>query len=625
MAVEKTDEAGSGQLYQVHPAMPPRLALPALNFHQAWWFQADPSQPEAMTSAPTKAALLEVIKDLLNRGLSPNSTVKIRNINGIRIDERRNTVLQTDFLSSSMAISPKGDVTATDLPPEPNRHDVDQFAMWLTWNDMLVRLAIAVHSEYFTVTLWSLFTISKIPGKHERKICAGNEELCGHLSLLWNPLLRAARRWKPPGFVPGPRQTGANATKRAAAALYDGHNEKLFKALFPRWKSNPVFAETNKFANFRSVILPSELRLSGDLATTESTIAHPADILDAMAGIFNGFNATQPELMGSLFLDGRVAYVSSLGAHHKLDHKHPGSVSAVRYLMYAENVSRWQMGRLVERLNTLGTYRQAALRDLAALNKVSDGMRGIGAALDRPDLTDDQFNAEYAAFQLLKNKGGCRLPDDGILFRIERSRFYVTAFTGLVGDLRNHRVSGYQSYPDFVQRRYRTTWDRIDRIGIRHERLARRLDYLSNQRKFLQQVEQTKQQVNQTTELRRAADTQAQLLHTAERVSVIPIAYYSEKALGTLLVAMHADSLKPGAFFLAVVIFSLVMIWSIDWHGTKRRTTSDQKEAMLWTCVLFAGAVAAILTASADKPKDPAKPLPSEPAAPSGPSLPSPS
>lgn len=400
-----------------------------------------------------------------------------------------------------------------------NLLDVDRFTLWLGWRGMRVRLHIAVHSEYFTISLWTLFTRKQdeddFNNPNAVRVPCVSDDLKPHLAQLWRPLLRAHRKSLHPSFA-ATASRDKEAAKKAAAALYDDHNDDLFRALFPQEADSTDFGGSKMFADFRSVILSSAPLLGSDVATIESKIDKPGPILDAMAGVFNDFNTALPELMGSLFLDERVVYVSSLGTHHLADKDNAPTIPPVRYLMYAHEVCSWQMGRLIERLNTLGTLRLASLRHLKALNEIGDTLEAIGETLGKElDLTNGDalqqtFTDQFNAFNRLSPANG-----ETVAFRIDRSRFYVEAFDRLVKDLHDTRVPGFQSYPDFVRRRYGATWDRIDRIGHRHEKLAKRLDYLSNTSQSVQlrrtadaQKALSQEQAEQTTALKKAATTQ---------------------------------------------------------------------------------------------------------------------
>jgi Protein of unknown function (DUF3422) len=238
------------------------------------------------------------------------------------------------------------------------------------------------------------------------------------------------------------------------------------------------------------------------------------------------------------------------------------------------------------------------VRDIQALNKLSEEISSLGSNLDDLNINKieggedaEKFEESFNKFNRLTKNADEPIKRDGISFRIERSRFYVKAFERLIPDLRNKDLQGFQSYPNFVRRRYGASWDRIDRIGIRHERLAKRLDYLSNHRQALG--------------LAASGSVQAKLLRTAERVSVIPIAYYAKDPMTSLLAASGLDVLKPATFFINVAIFALLML---IWPRSKEETGKgpSHTDRSLWVVVLLLGmAFSGWLAWQKDKPKTP--------------------
>jgi hypothetical protein len=68
--------------------------------------------------------------------------------------------------------------------------------------------------------------------------------------------------------------------------------------------------------------------------------------------------------------------------------------------------------------------------------------------------------------------------DYGLLYRVERSRYYVQRFRSTVAQMRILRVEGYQKYDQFVERRLGGSFDFINRLGRRYERAVSSLSLL---------------------------------------------------------------------------------------------------------------------------------------------------
>ena len=94
------------------------------------------------------------------------------------------------------------------------------------------------------------------------------------------------------------------------------------------------------------------------------------------------------------------------------------------------------------------------------------------------EVTDEEvMDLIGVAHKRLNDIAGKFLEDtgSGLLYRIERSRYYVKQFYENVELLRIHRLEGDQPYHQFIKRRLGSEFDFIDRLGIRYERATRNM------------------------------------------------------------------------------------------------------------------------------------------------------
>jgi hypothetical protein len=620
----------------VHPRIPPRLSLPAINFHLAGW-NGD------QDSKAIKKSLLDLFLSLINRGIDTDGndqkSVTIMNINGAPAEPKTESAeSETEPAEPKTApaeseaepaepktesIPPKAfKFLGMDIGLNEGRYskindadviqsftDVETFTLWLKYYNNPIRIFCSVHSEYFTLTFWLPFTISMTANEERRKICDGGQDLRKNLYPIWKKLIESQPT--DPALIKQLENMDWKSEidiKAGCTYLYDKYLDDLQDDLLGNHLSSYDF-----FADFRSIIVSSELSMNGDFEVpSKPAIAYPERTLAAMSTIFNLTNDARPELMGSLFLNKRVAYLSSLGSStaRSLETQLDSLVrlTPVRYLMYANQVSRWQMGRLIERLNLLGTYRLAALRDLAKLNTASHQLIEIGDGLDRDvksfetgALDEEKVYKWQRKFDKIATDVALQ---NGVAYRVERSRFYVSAFQSLVEDLRTDRIIGYQSYPDFIRRRFSATWDRIDRIGIRHERLARRLDFLANQLILTGQTRQTRALIH-------TARSQVGLLSTAEVIAVFPISYYLSGTVAAFLdmrFGFKDFDHSPTSFTVSCFLYSVFLL-KISTTEKKRLLSPDsqnefieqkdideaKKKIKLWSVAAYLFLLAAIL------------------------------
>ena len=285
-----------------------------------------------------------------------------------------------------------------------------------------------------------------------------------------------------------------------------------------------------------------------------------------------------PEYVASLLLNKRAIYLSSLGAMRSLsggrssDEKNP---PPVRYLILSKTPHRWLMGRLVERINYLGTLRLASLKDLDHLERANEVLRDVELDLNamnaNPDLIKDRqktfdeaepgekenkngAEGEEKKAGLAEEKRGGKLDsahrnykqeieylrecvkladvypdpktgrtlrcDVGLNYRIERSRYYAKAFEDTLKGLRVDRIPGFQQYDEFVSRRIGSTWDFIDRLGVRIDRINRKFD---------------------STILASQFRSTVNLLKIAEVAALAAATYYFHAMLKEVLLLFHCD------------------------------------------------------------------------------------
>jgi hypothetical protein len=235
-------------------------------------------------------------------------------------------------------------------------------------------------------------------------------------------------------------------------------------------------------------------------------------------------------------LDGRALYMSTLGP--QLPSMPETERIPVEFIVYAHQryddatvVNKWQLGRLVNQILLLGTLRLCALKDVKLLHKAgrqlgeldestqaarvaialteaqASASRAAGPNQDRSTVSNAGRRAVRAvpktpasnetptggppsvshnvkameliaaAHNKLNNINGHFLRDSGsgLLYRIERSRYYVKQFDESLKLLRIKRVEGDQPYDQFIKRRLGSEFDFIDRVGVRYERATRNI------------------------------------------------------------------------------------------------------------------------------------------------------
>lgn len=239
--------------------------------------------------------------------------------------------------------------------------------------------------------------------------------------------------------------------------------------------------------------------------------------INCFEGLWDFMTETHPEdteLTLSRFLDDRAFYATALGSQAQLLTE--GKSKPLYYLLYEDTLNQWQLGRLVYRVHRAGTARIAAIMHFDKLRRANQTVTEVervlenalaalktkdGAALTArastdgdaagtdgdTDGEDDTFSeseerAENKVRLFIRHRyeeveqrlGSIAEGLDGTLdFRIERSRYYVSQFSGVAQALRIKRVRGFQQYDEFVIQRLGPVFEYIDSLGRRYERVQK--------------------------------------------------------------------------------------------------------------------------------------------------------
>lgn len=217
---------------------------------------------------------------------------------------------------------------------------------------------------------------------------------------------------------------------------------------------------------------------------------------------------------------GRALYVSALAPQPPWSEYH----DPLCYMVLTRHRHRWQIGRFLDRMNMLGTLRVASLMNYPNLNLAGFKLRDLERRLNKLGLNPSDANSKRVDSEDMHKEHAEILrcvPDGGLLYRTDRSLFYMRNFLAECEAMKFERVEGFQAYPSFVQRRLGQTWDYIGVLKQRAVQISKRLSALSNDVR-------AEQEYKQTVKLERLSDF-------AEKAATIPIAYYGGHALEYLL------------------------------------------------------------------------------------------
>lgn len=190
-------------------------------------------------------------------------------------------------------------------------------------------------------------------------------------------------------------------------------------------------------------------------------------------------------------LDGRCLYATAMG---QAADGQTEAVTPERYLVVHDGVSKFQLGRLLRRFHVLDELRCAAIFDFRELIVASEGLRELGSDIDQrlhtPDHKGDRPSLNAKAMANVQSRlnelttgakpGTGKKAIGGLLYRINRSRYYAKDLGQRMTDMLFGRIEGWEPYEIFMHRNLYPIIDHIDSIGHRHDALSNRVARLTN-------------------------------------------------------------------------------------------------------------------------------------------------
>jgi hypothetical protein len=275
--------------------------------------------------------------------------------------------------------------------------------------------------------------------------------------------------------------------------------------------------------------------------------------LPVVAGGFPYENAGV-EYSATRFLGDRIIYLSSLAGEGRLL-ENPSA--PIKFAVLSKTHNRWQLGRFIDRIMSAGSVRVAAIMDLDILDQAGDGLRSMEREVQDVLVTlntrPSQGSLPDRLADLTTRTADLGTTcDGGITYRIERSRYYVHQFKTLISDFRHRNVEGFQQYPVFVRRKLYSSYDFIDRLGIRLDHHKRDLEALSRQLQIRQHLALTEEISN--------------IQRVGEALLVAPLSYYSAKIIHGLEIDIHATmSFLPTDNPFRISLSFWVTVWVFLW------------------------------------------------------------
>ncbi len=243
-----------------------------------------------------------------------------------------------------------------------------------------------------------------------------------------------------------------------------------------------------------------------------------------------------------------------------------------RILVRNSSMSQRRLGRTVQRLLEIETYRLMALLGLPMAREIGPKLSLIDGSLSHLTLgmngsTDRDSDASLLR-RLTRVSADIETLSTQTAFRFSATAAYYALVQTRVKELREDRVEGFQTIQEFIDRRLapaaRTCESVAKRIGDLSQRATRAANLLRTRVDFALQ-EQNQQLLSS---MDRRAHLQVRLQQTVEGLSVAAISYYAVGLIG--YVVKGGEKFLPGLNSATALAVATPLIIAIIWILLRR-------------------------------------------------------
>lgn len=234
-----------------------------------------------------------------------------------------------------------------------------------------------------------------------------------------------------------------------------------------------------------------------------------------------------------------------------------------RFLVLDLDFRENQVGRLVQRLAEIETYRLMALLSLPVAREMLGQLENLEARLGeviRGMAADHSSGGDAERLLSLTELAGQVEALSAGVSRFSASQAYDQLVLSRIQELREERIEGVPTIGEFMERRLSPAMDTCRSVQARQvtlaERLSRAIDLLRTRVDMVQE--------RQITELlsgmHSTASTQLKLQHAVEGLSVVAISYYAISLLSHLLRGAEGLGLNVNMSLIDVTLVPVVLV-----------------------------------------------------------------
>ena len=294
--------------------------------------------------------------------------------------------------------------------------------------------------------------------------------------------------------------------------------------------------------------------LVGEVIVASHVVIVPSDT--------NSYQATD---MDPYFMQNDVvgAYISGETAMAFTDFRiHADGFS--RFLVYDTELGARQAGRVVQRLLEIETYRMMALLAFPIARQTNYTLSSIEQKLIgiTHDLAQHEGTEEDLLDSLMQLAAELEKTISLNSYRFGAAEAYYALVKRRIEEMRESRITGIQTFNEFMQRRLAPAMSTCVAMGKRQDALSARIARTGQLLRT--RIDTLREQQNQ--DLLASMDSRAQLQlrlqETVEGLSVVAITYYSVGLIGYITKALKSAGLSVAPELVAGVSLPIIAIFA---------------------------------------------------------------
>ena len=198
-------------------------------------------------------------------------------------------------------------------------------------------------------------------------------------------------------------------------------------------------------------------------------------------------------------------------------------------VQYQQGVGPRRIGRIVQRLCEIETYKTLSLLGFSRARGLSSQLAHVGTGLTRlvEQMGQDENAAEDTLTELLHVAGQLEQVSAQTSFRFSATGAYEKLVHERVSVMRETRFAGRQTFAEFMLRRFDPAIRTVKATEKRLHNMLARAERAGELLRTRVDVERSAQNQSLLESMDRRADLQLRLQRTVEGLSVVAISYYA--------------------------------------------------------------------------------------------------